>query len=236
MKLKEEILRLLREDIEFRYTVLGYLGLDEVVKSIHDLQRQVAEQSKAIYNLQKQVYEHTKIISNLQKEVVKYGKLLEKHEKIIEELKTEVKELKTEVRELKGDVQGLKAAFIELRSAMGLTLEEFSRSFLRGLLEARGIPKDKLKLERKVFKLDSREIEINIFNENPLIVAEVTAVLEDLSELDKVLERVLLVEGIYGRKPDYVFLITPTITRNLSEEVFKKAKEYGIEIIYGKIA
>jgi len=229
MKLKEEILRLLREDIEFRYTVLGYLGLDEVVKSIHDLQRQVAEQSKAIYNLQKQVYEHIKIISNLQKEVAKYGKLLEKHGKIIEELKTEV-------RELKGDVQGLKAAFIELRSAMGLTLEEFSRSFLRGLLEARGIPKDKLKLERKVFKLDSREIEINIFNENPLIVAEVTAVLEDLSELDKVLERVLLVEGIYGRKPDYVFLITPTITRNLSKEVFKKAKEYGIEIIYGKIA
>ena len=215
MRLKEEMLRLLKEDIEFRYTVLGYLGLDEVIKAIRELQKQVAEHSRIIA-------EHSKAIRSLQEQVAENTKA--------------IRELRVEVRGLRGDVQGLKAAFMELRSVMGLTLEEFSRSFLKGLLEARGFPSSRLKLERKVFKLNDKQMEINIFNEDPLIIAEVTAILEDLSELDKVIERVFLIEGIYGRRPDYVFLIVPTVRRDISKEAFKKAKEYGIELIYGRIA
>ena len=48
--LKKEFLKLLKEDEEFRYTVLGYLGIDEVLKSIKSLQEQVR-------NLQKDVEE-----------------------------------------------------------------------------------------------------------------------------------------------------------------------------------
>ncbi|RLE79528.1 MAG: hypothetical protein DRJ52_08255, partial [Thermoprotei archaeon] len=72
MRLKEEMLRLLKEDIEFRYTVLGYLGLDEVIKAIRELQKQVAEHSKAIRSLQEQVAENTKAIRELQKQVAEH--------------------------------------------------------------------------------------------------------------------------------------------------------------------
>ena len=222
MKLKQEFLKLLREDTEFRYAVLGYLGLDTVIKSLESLQNQVKVLQEEIVTFQKQVAEHSKAIRSLQEQVAENTKA--------------IRELRVEVRGLRGDVQGLKAAFMELRSVMGLTLEEFSRSFLKGLLEARGFPSSRLKLERKVFKLNDKQMEINIFNEDPLIIAEVTAILEDLSELDKVIERVFLIEGIYGRRPDYVFLIVPTVRRDISKEAFKKAKEYGIELIYGRIA
>lgn len=50
--LKEEFLRLLREDIEFRYAVMGLLGIEEILKridrsteAIRDLQQQVRDLS-----------------------------------------------------------------------------------------------------------------------------------------------------------------------------------------------
>ncbi|MFP3295529.1 MAG: hypothetical protein RXN81_05300, partial [Caldisphaera sp.] len=37
MAIKEEFLRLLREDEEFRYTVAGFLGLDSILKELKQL-------------------------------------------------------------------------------------------------------------------------------------------------------------------------------------------------------
>lgn len=78
-ELRREFLRLLKEDEEFRYTVLGYLGIDEVLKSIKSLQEQVR-------NLQKDVEEHTKVIKSLQEQVAKHIEILDRHSKILERL------------------------------------------------------------------------------------------------------------------------------------------------------
>ena len=47
-ELKARLLELLKTDEEFRYAVLGLLGIDEVIKAIHALQEQVAENTRAI--------------------------------------------------------------------------------------------------------------------------------------------------------------------------------------------
>ena len=55
VELKSRILRLLREDEEFRYAVAGLLGLDEVLRAIRSLEGQMAENTRAIRSLQEQV-------------------------------------------------------------------------------------------------------------------------------------------------------------------------------------
>jgi len=88
-----------------------------------------------------------------------------------------------------------------------------------------------------VDKVDNgKEIEVNIFNEDPLIVGKVTSIIEDVEEVDKVIERVRVVEKIYGRKPSYVFLMAPTIWRRVFRGVTKKVGENEIELIYGRVA
>ena len=109
MRIKQEFLKLLKEDTEFRYAVLGYLGLDTIVKSIESLQRQFREFQKEILALQKQVAEHSKAIrslqeqvkilqeqvKNLQVEVKRHGEILEKHTHAIEKLTATVNAIGT---------------------------------------------------------------------------------------------------------------------------------------------
>ncbi len=229
MGLKEELLRLLKEDVEFRYAVLGYLGLDEVIKAIHALQEQVAEHTKAIRALQEQV-------KALQEQVAEHSKTIAEHSRVLRELVEAVKGLDERVTRLEGKVNGLTAALMDVRKALGVTLEEFARSFLRGLLEARGVSKEKLKLQSKTLRIDGEEVQINIFNEDPLIIGEVTSLAESPEEAEKVAKRIRVVEKAYGRRPQYAFLIAQTIARRAYKGIMEVAEKEGIEVIYGRIA
>ena len=100
MGIKEEFLRLLREDEEFRYMVAGYIGLSEILKRMDDnikesrelqkqvtrLQEQVVEHSKAIRELQQQVREHTGVIRGLQEQVSYNTKIIAEHTEAIRRL------------------------------------------------------------------------------------------------------------------------------------------------------
>ena len=83
-KLKEEFLKLLEEDREFRYTVAGLIGLGEILEAIRDLQGQVLENIAATRKLQgqmaalqEQVLEHSKAIRALQEQMVEHSKRIE---------------------------------------------------------------------------------------------------------------------------------------------------------------
>lgn len=123
-----------------------------------------------------------------------------------------------------------------IRHALGVSLEEFAREFLRGLLEARGVPRSKLRLEKRVLRVDGGEIEVNTFNEDPLVVGEATSIIESVEEVDKLVERIEAVEKLYGRRPRYAFLISPTIWGKVFREVVKRAEESGVKLIYGRVA
>ena len=173
--------------------------------------------------------EHSKRIEELSLRIEEHSKVLERHTRVLEEHTRAI-------RMLEGRVMGLTSALIGIRHALGVTLEEFVREFLKGLLEARGVPREKLKLESRIIRVEGKELELNIFNEDPLVLAEVTSIIEDVREVDKVVERIKAVEKVYGRRPDYVFLVAPTIDRRIFREVVSKAEEYGIELIYGRVA
>lgn len=113
-KLKEEFLKLLREDIEFRYAVAGLLGLEEILRridvntqAIKELQREVAEYSKAIKDLQQQtrslqeqvksLQEQVKILQEqvklMQEELAKHSRVLMEHSKALRELTSAIQSI-----------------------------------------------------------------------------------------------------------------------------------------------
>ncbi|ABO09314.1 PD-(D/E)XK nuclease family protein [Pyrobaculum calidifontis] len=103
---KDAFLRLLREDEEFRYAVLGLLGLDKVfkrleknTKAIAALQRAMVrhtkaleEHTRAIEALQKTIEEHSRAINSMQKTLEEHSRVLERHSKAVESLQRAVEE------------------------------------------------------------------------------------------------------------------------------------------------
>ncbi|MEM1597804.1 MAG: DUF3782 domain-containing protein [Pyrobaculum sp.] len=85
---KEAFLKALREDEEFRYAVLGLLGIDKILQSID-------ENTKAIKSLQEQVKTLQKQVRTLQVQVSKHAKILERHTKAIVELTSKINALGT---------------------------------------------------------------------------------------------------------------------------------------------
>jgi hypothetical protein len=73
-KLKEEFLKLLDKDIEFRYTVAGYLGLSEILKRLDRLE----EGQNKLFEGQNKLFEgQRKIWENIEKLWENQNKLLE---------------------------------------------------------------------------------------------------------------------------------------------------------------
>lgn len=113
-KLRDEFIKLLEEDVEFRYIVMGFLGIREILERIN-------KNTEAIKDLQKQVEEHSKAIRRLQEQV-------ERHTRAIESLQEQVLGLTKEIRRLGDRISALGARW-------GLIAEEVFRESLREFLQ-----------------------------------------------------------------------------------------------------
>ena len=67
MDLRKELLRLLKEDEEFRLAVTGLLGIDEILKAIKSLQEQMVKLQEQVAKLQEQVAKQGEAILALQR-------------------------------------------------------------------------------------------------------------------------------------------------------------------------
>ncbi|MEM1842734.1 MAG: hypothetical protein QXL19_10205, partial [Ignisphaera sp.] len=75
-ELKQEILRLLKEDEEFRYAIAGLIGLNTIISELKSLKEAILDNSRDIRELQKAVLEHSRAIKELQEVVVEHGKAI----------------------------------------------------------------------------------------------------------------------------------------------------------------
>ncbi len=127
-KLRAEFLKLLEEDVEFRYAVMGLLGvrevlerLDENIKAIRSLQEQVEEHSRAIRAVQEQVKALQEQVRALQEQVAEHSRVIAEHGKVLERLVRAVEDL------------GRKLAALGAR--WGIVAEEVFRESLRRFVE-----------------------------------------------------------------------------------------------------
>ncbi|MBO3831882.1 MAG: hypothetical protein FGF51_00640, partial [Candidatus Brockarchaeota archaeon] len=86
---------------------------------------------------------------------------------------------------------------------------------------------------------EKEEVEINIFNEDPLVVGEVTTYVESeekaIDEIGKVVKRINLVQKVFGRKVEYAFLAVGNVSKDALEKLEKEAERNGIKLIFRRM-
>jgi len=232
-KLKKEFIELLEKDVEFRYTVAGYLGLSEILKRLDRHESHILEILKRLDRLeenQEKLWEEVRALREEQRKLWEgQNKLWEGQNKLWEGQS----KLWEEYRRLRDYV---KAGFRELGRVLGITFEAHAASFLEVLLEELGYPD--ARVEKKYLVSDGEVVEINMFCERPLVVGEVTTHVATKdgarAEIEKLLKRVRLVEERYGRRAMLAILVVSTATPEAHEELRRLATERGIRLVFGR--
>ena len=244
-KLKEEFLELLEKDKEFRYSVAGYLGFSEILKRLDRLE----EGQNKLFESQKRIWENIeKLWENQNRLWENQNKLWEEIKGIKEDIKIlhegqnklweEVKYLRENQEKIWREVRGLKIGLDALGKAVGRTLEDYTIAYIRLLLEEKGYQKEKINLRKETIIYNKEKIEINIFNEEPLVVGEVKTYVENIEDakncIEKLIEKIKIVEKVYNKKVELSIFSIANVPQNVLNILKELTEKYGIRFIYGK--
>ena len=127
--------------------------------------------------------------------------------------------------------------FKELALGYGGTFEGFNKTILKKILAERGIPIQAFNVtplhfqdSAKIVHSNTTDVEINIFNENPPIIGEVTSSLVDFEDLNIFIRKIQFIEKKYKKKFQR-FFITLYIDDKIKEPCQALFKKYAIEVI-----
>ena len=216
-RLREELLRLLEEDVELRYAVAGYLGLSEVLRRLDAVMGEVAK-----------LWAEVKALREEQARLAgEQARLAQEQVKIWEE----VRRLGERQERLESYVR---VGLGELREALRLSFEDYARAFVGALLEELGFAG--ARVGRRVFVVEGEPVEVDIFCEEPLVVGEVMlrSVEEAKAEVDKLLKRVELVRRATGREPLLKILAVANAPSDVAEAPRGPSWAKGFKLILGR--
>ncbi|MBO3804133.1 MAG: DUF3782 domain-containing protein [Candidatus Brockarchaeota archaeon] len=205
-ELKKNVLKLLKEDEEFRYAVAGFIGMDEVLKG---LGKNGAELAK------------------LREDMLKG---FERHDAELAKLREDMNALREDMAKGFNLVEKHISA---LGARWGMMSEEAFREGMRGLLEKEfGFKVERWTCydeEGNVFGYPSQvEVDVAIHDEKVVLV-EVTSHAK-ASDVYATKRKSALYEKKTGRRASRTLIVTPYA----EEEAFKASKELGIEV-YTKV-
>jgi hypothetical protein len=207
-KLKREFIELLEKDVEFRYTVAGYIGLSDILKRLDRLeeaQRSLLEGQQKLWKGQNKLWNEVRALREGQ------NRLWDAHDRLR---------------------KYMMSGFGGLSRALGVTFEDHA-SFLEVMLVEMGYPD--AKVEKKYLVYGGEVLELNLFCEEPLVVGEVTVSVEDAeAEVKKVLKRARAVEEKYGRKPTLTLLCAATCRADAAERLKELCEKHGIKLVLAK--
>ncbi len=97
-----------------------------------------------------------------------------------------------------------------LKGSGGMALEQYSLLWFKGILQSKLIPAEKLVWRKKLkdpdMELGTEIIEIDIFQDDPLIVVEVTSYLSNIKKLTTFIKKINIIKKIYKKEPHSVFI------------------------------
>jgi len=231
--LREEILKLLEEDREFRYAVAGLLGYREVLERLdrheeelrrlrEDFLAFVKENERRWEENEKRWVENERRWEEAFKRFETIEKILAEHTKILKEHTDKITKIETTLGRLGG--------------RWGRSMERMVLEIFREVLEKRGIEPGRVErfeyidYDGKFYKKGAR-IEVDVYvHDEKLYLIEVKS-LAEYDDVEWFHEKAQIVERILGRKADKLILIATDIY----EDALKRAQELGIDIIYGTI-
>jgi uncharacterized protein YoxC len=208
----------------------GQNKLWEEVKQLREGQNKLWEEVKALREGQEKLWEEVKLLREGQ------NKLWEGQNRLWEE----VKALREGQEKLWASHRRLenymRSAFGELRTALGVTYEMHAAAYLTMMLYEMGY--EKAEVVRKSFVEDGEIVEVDLFNEEPLVVGEVTLAVKDVGdaerEVEKVMRRVGLVERVFGRRVFMAVLSVASLYPEAADTLKSLAARNGIRLILGR--
>jgi hypothetical protein len=130
----------------------------------------------------------------------------------------------------------MRSAFGELRTALGVTYEMHAAAYLTMMLYEMGY--EKAEVVSKSFVEDGEIVEVDLFNEEPLVVGEVTLAVKDVGdaerEVEKVMRRVGLVERVFGRRVFMAVLSVANLYPEAADTLKSLTARNGIRLILGR--
>ena len=243
-RLKSEILRLLREDEEFRYAVAGLIGLEEILKKLDRHEEQLVKLRedmniilKRLDRHEEELVRHRKELVRLREDMNKVLERLDRHEEELVRHGEELIRLREDMNRLREDmIRGFELVnrhISALGARWGLIAEEAFREGLRGVLEKElGLKVEKwTHFDQKglVYGYPSQvEIDIAIKDEK-LILIEVASHVKT-SDIYEFKRKAELYEKVTGKRPDRLLIVTPYA----EQKAIEAAKRHGVEV-YTKV-
>jgi len=227
--LKEEFLSLLDKDREFRYTVLGYLGLGEIIRRMDALQE---TQNKLMKTQTELIQTQNQILQRLEKVEETQNKLLQRLEKV-EETQNKLIQTQNQILQRLEKVEETQNKLIQTQNQILRRLERVERSLEKITLdiedEAREFLRYRLRelgYEVEVGVLQLPDAEINIYGvARDFCVVGEASVRAGVGLVDEVLRKVELLEKKYPerlRSKRILMIYTSLSTPDAAERARKK--------------
>ena len=209
MELREELVKLLREDREFRRRVASALGLPRI--SLSAEVRALREDFEKMYTQFSSRFDESD--KKFDKMYTQFSLRFEEHDKKFNELAIDLRDLSTELRNLRREVGGI-------GETLGALVEDYTLDKFREELGERGLG---LK-EIRSLELEGREIDA-VFRDEEVIIVEVKSVVrgDDVSDLAKKRE---MAEKTFKRPARAI--IAGIRVNSAAENL---AKQLGIEVL-----
>jgi len=209
LELREELVKLLREDREFRRRVASALGLPRI--SLSAEVRALREDFEKMYTQFSSRFDESD--KKFDKMYTQFSLRFEEHDKKFNELAIDLRDLSTELRNLRREVGGI-------GETLGALVEDYTLDKFREELGERGLG---LK-EIRSLELEGREIDA-VFRDEEVIIVEVKSVVrgDDVSDLAKKRE---MAEKTFKRPARAI--IAGIRVNSAAENL---AKQLGIEVL-----
>jgi hypothetical protein len=223
-ELKSRMLRLLREDEEFRYAVAGLLGLEEILKRLDRHEAELVRLREDMNKLREDMVEGFRRYD---------GELIRLREDMVEGFKRHDVELARLREDMIRGFELVERHISALGARWGIMAESAFRESLRGLLEKElGYRVEKWTVfdeAGRVYGYPSVvDVDVTV-SDGKLILIEVSSHIK-ASDITTFRRKAELYMEKTGKRPDKLVVVTPYI----DDTAQKAAKELGIEV-YTKV-
>jgi hypothetical protein len=239
MTLKEEILRLIKEDEEFRYAIIGLLGLhrlDKIEEAILRLTENVAK----LADLQAKTEAR---LAKVEERLFKVEERLEEHDKKFVTIEERLEEHDKKFNAILEELKGLKLVTDEISVTIGSITRRYGKDLEKTILKIykdqliqMGINPDNAKRFRYIDKegkygIKGKEYEFDIVvSDDAIDVIEVKthASKDDVEWFNDKVERV---KSEFGKPLKRKVMVAV----HIDEDALDRANELGINAIYGHV-
>jgi hypothetical protein len=218
------------------YVKKGFDIIAEHSKRIEELSRRIEETNKVLMDHSRRLEELTKAVQEQGEILAEHTKILAEHSKRLEELTRAVQEQGKRIEELARKVGEQSAVLGSIGRRWGRNLEKMVIELYRHVLEEKGIIPEKIERFTYIdtdgrYYVKGSRIEFDIYIHNDKVYLVEVKSHADIEGVEWFYKRAEIYEKIRGRKPDKLVLVAV----HIDEDAYERAKELGIEVIYGAI-